>query len=173
MVYDKKEQMPQWFREHVPLDLANSSLFQFKVKLQNGTICEINLAEDIDINYELLEEQHERIPAQYMYWAAIYSELRSAVAILELKIRSKKHSVLRKTIEEFRIRNTKPPTDKQTNAIVDGDPDLVKIEAELAILQRNCGKVYHMVEAIKLRSEHSRSLAGFKRQDKEQSSRQT
>jgi hypothetical protein len=57
--------------------------------------------------------------------------------------------------------------------MIDGDGDLVKAEAELALLQKNVGKVYHMVEAIKLRSEHSRSLAGFKRQEKEQSGRQT
>ena len=169
---DEKEKLPQWFQEHVPLDLANSTLFKFNVKLQNGTVVEVNLAEDIDINFEILEEQHERIPAQYVYWAAIYSELRCAVAVLELKMRSRKHSVLRRTLEEFRIKNTKP-TDKQTNALVDGDGELVKLEAELAILQRNCGKVYHMVEAIRLRSEHCRSLAGFKRQEKEQSGRQT
>jgi hypothetical protein len=172
MVNEKNDALPQWFQEHVPLDLANSPLFQFKIKLQNGNTCEINLVADIDINFEILEEQHERIPAQYIYWAAIYSELRCAVAILELKMRSKKNVVLRKTLEEFRARNAKT-TDKQINAIVDGDQDLVKSEAELAILQRNCGKVYHMVEAIKLRSEHCRSLAGFKRQEKEQSGRQT
>ena len=89
-----------------------------------------------------------------------------------LRMRSKKHAVLRKILEEFR-ENNKKPTDKQTAALLDGDSDLVKHEAELAILQRNCGKVYHMVEAIRLRSEHSRSLAGFKRQEKEQSGRQT
>jgi hypothetical protein len=169
---DEKNDMPQWFQEHVPLDLANSNLFKFAVRLQNGTICEVNLAQDIDINFEILEEQHERIPAQYIYWAAIYSELRCAIAILELKMRSKRHAILRRIIEEFRAHNNKT-TDKQTNALIEGDPELVKSEAELAILQRNCGKVYHMVEAIRLRSEHSRSLAGFKRQEKEQSGRQT
>ena len=170
---ENPQKLPQWFEEHVPAELAASSLFHFNVRLQNGTICAVDLTQDIDINFEILEEQHEHIPAQYIYWAAIYSELRSAVAVLELKIRSKRRSIVRKVIEEFRNNNSKPPTDKQTGAIVDGDPDLVKAEAELAILQRNCGKVYHMVKAIELRSEHSRSLAGFKRQEKEQSGRQT
>lgn len=168
---ENTNQLPKWFNEHVPADLANSNLFKFNIRLPNGTTCEINLAQDIDINFEILEEQHERIPAQYIFWAAIYSELRCAVAILELKIRSKRNAVVRRVIEDFRTRGTKP-TDKQTSAIVDGDSDLVKAEAELAMMQRNCGKVYHMVEAIQLRSEHSRSLAGFKRQEKEQSGRQ-
>ena len=165
------DNLPKWFQEHVPADLAHSSLFQFKIRLQNGTVININLVDDIDINFEILEEQHERIPAQYMYWAAVYSELRSSVSILELKMRQKRASIVRKTLEEFREKNTKP-TDKQTAAILDGDSDLIKMEAELAILQKNVGKVYHMVEAIKLKSEHSRSLAGFKRQEKEQSGRQ-
>ena len=173
MADEDKDNLPQWFQEHVPLDLAHSNLFQFKVRLQNGSVCDVNLIDDIDINFEILEEQHERIPAQYIYWAAIYSELRCAVAILELKMRSKRTAIVRKVLEEFRARGGKPPTDKQTVAMIDGDGDLVKAEAELALLQKNVGKVYHMVEAIKLRSEHSRSLAGFKRQEKEQSGRQT
>jgi hypothetical protein len=169
---DQSDQLPKWFQEHVPLDLATSNLFKFKVKLQNGTVCEVNLAQDIDINFEILEDQHERIPAQYIYWAAIYSELRSAVAQLELKIKSRRHALVRRILEEFKVKGTKL-TDKQLNALVDGETGLIKSEAELTIIQRNCGKVYHMVEAIRLRSEHSRSLAGFKRQEKEQSGRQT
>jgi len=169
---DRPDELPKWFHEHVPLDLATSNLFIFKIRLQNGTVCEVNLTQDIDINFEILEDQHERIPAQYIYWAAIYSELRSAVAVLELKIKSRRHSLVRRTLEEFKTKNTKL-TDKQLNAIVDGEPGMVKNEAELTILQKNCGKVYHMVEAIRLRSEHSRSLAGFKRQEREQSGRQT
>jgi hypothetical protein len=171
-MFNEKNDMPQWFQDHVPLDLANSTLFKFNVKLQNGTSIDINLAEDVDINFDILEEQHERIPAQYVYWAAIYSELRCAVSVTELKMRSRRQAVLRRVLNEFHERNAKT-TDKQTAALIDGDPELVKLEAELAILQRNCGKVYHMVEAIKLRSEHCRSLAGFKRQEKEQSGRQT
>ena len=169
---DEQDKLPQWFKEHVPPDLADSSLFKFKFTLENGSVCEVNLTGDLDINFEILEEQHERIPAQYIYWAAIYSELRFAVAKQELRIKSRRHAVLRRVFEEFRVRNAKP-TDKQTNALIDGDPELQKVEAQLIILQRNCGKVYHMVEAIRLRSEHSRSLAGFKRQEKEQSGRQT
>jgi hypothetical protein len=168
----RPDELPKWFREHIPLDLATSNLFKFKIRLQNGTVCEVNLAQDIDIDFEILEEQHERIPAQYIYWAAIYSELRSAVAVLELKIKSRRHALVRRILEEYKIKGTKL-TDKQLNALVDGEPGLVKNEAELTIMQKNCGKVYHMVEAIRLRSEHSRSLAGFKRQEREQSGRQT
>ncbi|MCK9558127.1 MAG: hypothetical protein M0R50_08830 [Candidatus Cloacimonetes bacterium] len=169
---EEQENLPKWFQEHVPTELADSSLFKFKIKLQNGSTIEVNLAADIDINFDILEDQHERIPAQYIYWAAIYSELRCAVAIMELRMKSRRKSITRRITEEFHSTNTKL-TDKQLLALTEGDDGLVKNEAELAILQRNCGKVYHMVEAIKLRSEHTRSLAGFKRQEKEQSGRQT
>jgi hypothetical protein len=169
---EEKINSPQWFQEHVPPEVANSSLFQFNIKLPDNKSYHINLIDDVDINFEILEEQHERIPAQYVYWAAIYSELRYAIAKLELKIKSRKHAIVRKMLEEFRARNIRA-TDKQTAVLLDGDADLVRLEAELIIQQKNCGKVYHMVEAIRLRSEHSRSLAGFKRQEREQSGRQT
>ena len=172
MADSNPENLPQWFQEHVPVELATSSMFRFNVKLQNGTVVSIDLTKDIDINFEILEEQHERIPAQYIYWAALYSELKSCVTVLEMKVKSQKKKIVQRMFEEFRAKNMKP-TDKQTTTIIDGNAELLRLEAELALVQRSCGKVWHMVKAIELRSEHTRSLAGFKRQEKEQSGRLT
>ena len=161
--------LPEWFRDHVPLDVATSSLFRFNIRL-NGSIIPVDLTQDIGIDFEILEQQHEQIPAQYIYWASVYSELRSNVATIEVRIKGKRKVITNTALEHFRQKGVKL-TDKQLDKIIDGDEDLRRLEAELIIGQKQCGKVYHMVKAIELRSEHTRSLAGFKRQEKTQSSR--
>ena len=53
--------------------------------------------------------------------------------------------------------------------IVEADDDLVKADRELQKAQMLCGKIYHMIEAMKLKSELARSLAGFKRNEQSNS----
>ena len=169
---DNTEDLPEWFQEHVPPEIAESSLFRFNIKMPNGVTIPINLTQDIGIDFEILEQQHEQIPAQYIYWAALYSELRCMVTGLELSMRSKRKVIANMVSQKFKATGAKL-TDKLLLELINGDDDLVRLEAKLAIAQKHCGKVYHMVQAIQLRSEHSRSLAGFKRQEKMESSRLT
>lgn len=213
---DKRQtRLPKWIEDHVPEEVAGSQLFRFNVKLGNGeATAEVDILEDIDIDFDLLEQHLEQIPTQYMYWASIYSELKHQVTILETKIERRKAYLLKEIIANYRANNIKL-TDKQAQQLVDADDvdreqlasaikaeNLAKAEQyrkspeeleklielqfrselkktlpylqlQLAIQQRNTGKMYHMVEAIRMRSEHCRSLAGFKRQDKEQAGRQT
>ena len=166
------DKLPSWIVDNIPEDLARSELFVFNVNFANGNKVEVNLLHDLDIDYEELEQHLERIPAQYMYWAAMYSELRGSVAILEKKAAMRRSAVISELLSRFKQEGIKL-TDKQVLGIVDSDERLAKCELEVALAQKKTGKLYHMVEAIKIRSEHCRSLAGFKRQDKEQSSHQT
>lgn len=162
-----KKNVPTWFNDHVPVELLDSSMFRFNVKFPNGQTIELDLTQDIDIDYEILEEHLEKAPAQYMYWTAVYSELKSNVAGLEITIKRRRSAIAAKTIETYKKEGTRL-TDKQLQAIVEDDEKLTKLEAKLAIAQKHVGKVYHMVEAVRMKSENCRSLAGFKRQDKEQ-----
>lgn len=47
------------------------------------------------------------------------------------------------------------------------------LEVQLLAASKTQGKLWYMVEALKMRNENCRSLAGFKRQDKEQSGSMT
>lgn len=157
---------PKWVTEHLPEELATSKLFRFEVKLPGQDIT-VDLFQDIDIDYDDLENQLERTPAQYMYWASIYSELRGIVAVFERKIRARRGVLTQEIIDEARKEEVKI-TDKQVASIVDKDEQLLKLEENFDTVQKNTGKVYHMLEAIKMKSEQMRSLAGFKRQEREQ-----
>lgn len=162
---------PRWILENVPKDVAESNLFIFRIKLPNGQQIDINMLQDVDIIYDQLEGHLEEIPAQYIFWASVYSELRSMVPIIEAKIAARKAILVGKSVEIFKAKGIKL-TDKQTELVINSDDKITQLISELAITQKQIGKLYHMVEAIKMRSEHCRSLAGFKRQEKEQSSYQ-
>jgi hypothetical protein len=163
-----KQKLPRWVEEHVPSEVSSSSMFIFKVKFQNGVVTTINLLTDLDIDYEILEEQLETVAAQYMFWSTVYSELKTNVSTKEIAIKARRSSLAATAIEQARKDNVRL-TEKQLTAITENDQSITKLEAELAIAHKHAGKVYHMVEAIRIKSENCRSLAGFKRQDKEQS----
>ena len=163
---------PKWALSNISEAISNSQVFKFKVKFPNGHEEEIDLLSDIDIDYDILETHLEEIPAQYMFWAAVYSELKSMVTISDLKVSRRRSILTKEIIERFKAKSIKL-TDKQLTNLIDQDDKLAVLQVEVASAHKKAGKVYHMVEAIRLRSEHCRSLAGFKRQDKEQSSHQT
>jgi len=167
-----KKKTPVWIEEHLPSQLSDSKLFKFKIKLPNDQIVDIDLLDDVDIEYETLEAHLEQIPSQYIFWSAVYSELKFAISVITIKI-DKRKAVVATSIRSKAVANKSKITDKQLNMLIDGDDVLNKLNVESVIMHKNAGKIYHMLEAIKMRSEHCRSLAGFKRQEKEQSTRLT
>ena len=161
-----KNDVPKGVSEHLPPELADSTLFKFKVTLPNGISTEVSMFPDIDVDYDILEQQLQDIPAQYTYWAALYSEMKSMVAIAERKVKSRKGECIEEVLESFRKEELKPPSVEQVKSIAEKDKELQKLDVKLALIQKHVGKMWHMVEALKLKSEVLRSLAGFKRQEK-------
>lgn len=196
--------LPRWFVDNkIPTELAESSLFKFMFSAQGTQPFEVDMIQDVDIDFENLESTLEKLPAQYIYWASIYSELKNQCTVLDMRIARRRAYLAKMTAERYRAAGVRM-TDKQMQAIVEADEvdvtgidsqvrremygatdqeikariekivaeerkkTLVHLEAHLAIANRNAGKAYHMVQAIQMRSEHCRSLAGFKRQEKVQ-----
>jgi hypothetical protein len=92
------------------------------------------------------------------------SEQKMVVGVFERKIKR------RRAIVAEQILNTAKAEGISLRAadikeLIEADDILEKLEAELLIAQRSSGKLYNIVEAIKMKSEHLRSLAGFKRQE--------
>ena len=129
---------------------------------------EVDLLPDLDIDYDILEQQVEDIPAQYAFWASVYSELRNNVAILERAVKIRKGEAIEEVQKRARDEKIRFTAD-QVKAVVEADEELNKIEKGLAKVQMQTGKVYHMMEALRSKADLARSLAGFKRQEQEKS----
>jgi hypothetical protein len=159
------EEKPTWISEHTPEEVLKTDLFRFNIKLPQATEpVVVDIANDIEIDYDRLEEQIDRCPGEYMWWAAMYSEAKSMVTLLELRLKIRRGQLISKSLQAAHENNVKF-TDKQITAIVDKDEHLLRWEIELAKMHKKVGKLWHMIQAILMKAELLRSRAGFKRQE--------
>jgi hypothetical protein len=162
-----------WILANVPRELINSSLFKFNVKLQvveklddNNRpvykVITVDMLANVDIDYETLEESICDIPSQFAFLSAVYSEVRLGVAIAERKLKIRRAEATRAVLDEAK-KNTVKLTVDQIKSIVEADELLNKAEVSYSEIQMKAGKLYNMVEAIKMKAELARTLAGFKK----------
>jgi len=175
----KSEQRPRWIDENVPTELATSTLFRFNVRLQATEpdaddpnkkvqkVVEVEILPDLDLDYESLDEQMQDLPAQYAFWAAVYSEVRTAVAVAERKLKARRWEVTKLVQKEFQEAGLKQPAAETLKVIVEADERLNRAEMNFQLAQMQSGKLYHMVEALKLKAELARSLLGLKKKERE------
>jgi hypothetical protein len=174
---EMSDKIPPWFEKHlatVAPELMSSTLFKFKVKLQvaeddgSGTVrpkmLEINMLPDLELDYENLEQYMQELPAQYAFWAAVYSEVKMGVAVAERKLKMRYGQVMERINKEFEDRKLKP-TMEIIKRIVEKDEALAKADLEFQRAQMQAGKLYHMIEALNKKIDLVRSLAGFKKRE--------
>ncbi len=176
--HGKGQKLPRWIDENLPPELATSSLFRFQVKLQATEILgdgkvvrksiEVDILPDLDIDMEILEEQMGDLPAQYAFWAAVYSEVRLGIGVAERRLKARKAEVTKIILDEFRTEKLKPPAADTLKTIVEADPRLNEAELKFLHAQMQAGKLYHMIEALKMKAELSRSLLGLKKKERDQ-----
>ncbi len=161
------DKTPRWFKENVPVEVSDSQLFKFAISIGSGPtpqIINVDLTADLDVCYELVQQQLEEVPSQYVFWGSIYSELKLQCAKFERQIKGKKGQVTDRILKEAAAQSIKI-TDKQVNAIIESDIQLQELELKLAIYERNTGKVWFVVQALQMRADSLRSLAGFSKID--------
>jgi len=167
---DSDKNRPSWVDENIPPELAGSTLFKFNITLpskdENGKSqsIDVSMLPDLDLDYEILETQMESIPAQYAFWAAVYSEVKFMVTAAERQLKIRRGEATKIVQEEAANKNVKLSVDQVKN-IVEADQQLVKNDLAFNKYQMVAGKLYHMVEAIRIKADLARSLAGFKRQE--------
>lgn len=172
-----ERKLPSWIEENVICvspELASTTLFKFNVTLQvrepdgNGktkpkTIT-VDLLPDLDLDYEILEQQIQDIPSQYAFWSTVFSEVKMGVAVAERQYKMRLGEAMEAVTDRY-AQNGLKPTAEVIKRIVEKDADLVKADIELQRAQMKAGKLYHMLEALKLKAELARTLAGFKKNE--------
>jgi hypothetical protein len=106
------------------------------------------------------QQQLEDTPSEFAFWAAIYSELKLRVSAKERQLKSCRGKIADEIMKECLKHSTKA-TDKQVTTAIEADQRIVVLESELMLLEKQAGKLYYMVEAIKMKAENLRSLSGF------------
>jgi len=166
----RPKEYSDWIEANVPVELINSSLFRFEVSLRipdpenpkKSKKILVDILSDLDVNMDILEEQMQNLPSQYAYWAAVYSELRVAVAVAERNLKVRKGKATDETTQRVKESGTKITAD-QVRQIIEVNPALVEADLKLANAHMLAGKIYHMMEAVKMKHEVCRSLIGIKK----------
>lgn len=155
--------MDDWFNRNIE-DTIAKIVVRIKASI-NGQKIDRDFRPDVHIDFEDLEENLMETPQIFAYWAMVYSEQRSEVAKIERVLKRRKSELKRQMIREAAKNEIPRVTDKTMNELIENDETVIKLEAQLILANRTAGKLYNIVEAIKMKSEHLRSLAGFKRQE--------
>lgn len=163
----KKRNNPRWYRECVPEEVTNSSLFKFSVQIGSKKTIEVDMLADLEVDYDIIREQLEDTPSIYAYWSALYSELKLQVAATERRIKAKRGKLLETAGKEAAKGNIRL-TQKAVDMMIESDRELNELELKYALQQKHTGKMYAMIQAIQMKSDNLRSLAGFARQEMSQ-----
>jgi len=155
-----------WYGDNVPEDIAKQ-LITLRFPVQDGMI-ERDFRPDVEIDYDDLVKQLEETPAIFSFWANLLAEVRKQVAVIERKITRRKGEVTRTLLEDARSKDVKLRRD-DVEDLIEADEQLNKFEAELIMANRHASKLFAITDALKMKSEHLRSLAGFKRQEQRDS----
>lgn len=160
----RNRKKPEWIEEYVPEEVANSTLFKFVVSINKDQKFEVDMTADLNIDYSIIQQQLEDTPSEFVYWGAILSELKMQAAILERKIKARRGKLTKELVDEANRAGVRV-TDKQVTAMIEADEKLNILETKYLLMQKHVGKMYFMVDAIRMKSESIRSLSGFAKID--------
>ena len=156
-------QRKNWTKSNFDEDLAGA-VFKLKVELPNGQIVTKDFSVDIEIDYDMLEEQLAETPSIYAFLSSVLSEQKHVCAKFERLIARRRAIIIQNANETAQADGMKLHK-YVLDEIVEADDKILELQGALMLAQRSLGKLYGFVDAIRMKSEHLRSLAGFKRQE--------
>lgn len=157
-----------WINKNINKDVAD---YLFNIKLDclpdRIGVYQRDVRPDLTIDFEMLEEQLQETPEMLAFWDQLLAEQKAKVASLLRKKEITRGFVVRKMLEEANDAGVRLRSEDLKN-ILYADKSLVKLEREIIEESRKEDKVRAVVRTIQMKSEHLRSLSGFKREEKRQ-----
>lgn len=151
-----------WFDENLGDDLANQ-LIKIKITVNDQKV-ERDVRPDVIIDYDQLERQLEETPSMFVFWSMLLAEAKKEVATLERVIAVRRGQVTRELLDAAKVENVKTRA-SDIESLMESDQRIIDLESKLILANRTLSKMFAIVDAIKMKSEHLRSLAGFKKQE--------
>jgi len=144
--------------------VRDSEIFKFNISITPEQDVSIDMLADLGMDYNNIQEELEEMPSVYAYWAAMYSEVKEQCAVLERRIKARRGALAKALVNKF-TREQVRLTDKQLTAVIESDKVLNELEEKKERMNKQTGKLYYMIQAIQMKSDNLRSLAGFARQE--------
>lgn len=153
-----------WIKRNVPSDVADY-LFNIKITLPNRIgLVQNDIRPDLIIDFDLLEQQLAETPEMLAYWDMLLAEQVSKVVYLERRNKIIRGEALRRMLEDAKSSGIEIRRADATD-LIETDEEVIRVEYSIVVETRNLDRVKAVVEAIKTKSRHLQSLAGFKREE--------
>ena len=157
-----------WIKDNINEDVAD---YLFNIRLdclpKRIGVYQRDVRPDLAINWEMIEEELETTPEMMAFWDQLLAEQKSKVAVLLRKKDVTRGFVRRTMINEARDNKVSIRLEDLKD-IINADENMVKLDKEIIVETRKEDKVRAVVFALRMKSEHLRSLAGFKKEEKRQ-----
>jgi stalled ribosome alternative rescue factor ArfA len=143
-------------------------LFEIKIeKLKNIGSYQRNFAKDIEINFDLLEEQLQETPEMIAFWDMLLAEMKMRVETISHAIRVQRGKITARIINEAQAKQLEVKS-TELKELINADPEMIRLELRLISAKRAEEKLKVVVEAATRKFDALRSLSGFKRVEKNQ-----
>lgn len=155
-----------WIKNNIPEDVAN---YLFNIRISSlpkriGTF-QRDVCQDIDIDFEILEKQLEETPEMIAFYDQLLAEQRMKLNVLLRRKDIMRGKITKRMLEEARTTDIKVRS-TDLKDMINADPMLIELEKDIIIETRIEEKVRSVVRVLQIKSEHLRSLAGFKKEEK-------
>lgn len=157
-----------WFNQNVPADIADA-LIKVEIKLPDNKLIDRDFRPDVLIDYDRLEEQLQDLPGIYAFWSMVLAEQKAIVAKFERAVKRRRGKIVEAIRDACKEEGTSRPPAHEMKEIIEADDKLNELEAALIKSSKLSSKLYAIVGAIRMKSDHLRSLSGFKRYELENS----
>lgn len=153
-----------WLDENVSKEISDY-VYNIKIKVGNRSPLITNIKKLLEINYEEIETDLEHLPSILYFFESLLSDQKIVVSTLEYKYESSKSQFFSKMIEKAETDNIKLSV-TMIKELVCSDENVLKTAVERIIEQQKLERLRAIVNCLVKKSEHLRSLAGFKREEK-------
>lgn len=155
-----------WIKNNIQEDVANY-LFNIKINSLPTRIglFQRDVRQDIDISFDDLEKQLEETPEMIAFYDQLLAEQRMKLNVLLRRKDILRGRITKQMLEEARDTDVKVRS-TDLKDMINADPALIDLEKDIIVESRIEEKVRSVVRVLQIKSEHLRSLAGFKKEEK-------
>ena len=153
-----------WIRENIDPKIVEY-LFLIKIdNIPNYGGYQRDTAEDLSIDFELLEQQLQDTPQMIAFWNALFAEQKIKVEVIERQIKILRGKIVKKILDDSRISGVEMRS-TELREVINADEELIKLDATLLKARRSEERLKNVVESLIRKFDALRSLSGFKKSE--------
>lgn len=155
-----------WIDKNIPEDVTQY-LFNIKITSLPSRIGVYQrfVKDDVMVHFEDLEKQLEETPEIMAFYNQLLAEQSTKRMILLRKKDIMRGKITKRMLEEADTDVRKRIRREDLKDIINADPGLIDIERDIIMETRAEEKLKSVIKALQMKSEHLRSLAGFKKEE--------